>query len=287
MMVVVATQKPRLGLVFRLSTLKGFAALLLFIVSAAIVEYLVVAYAESLGVKDETCFQIPWLGFTISPLFHLVPIVTVIVLAASWTCMVKYIAMKATEKTKLTAKKEKVPKGKRIGLKEGISRILGKIKSGLLKVKSIAYIWDKLSFAKAAVKSATVILLAFLALILLVSALMNPWLVYGTFVKLYQGNQQLLELVKATNIALQGFAERVTPIGWICFAVDNVIKAAAPSIRGFASTLEALAKPLADLPPASKYLVFQNIASWVSALAVLAYGAYMRKSYRYRKVKKV
>jgi hypothetical protein len=40
---------------------------------------------------------------------------------------------------------------------------------------------------------------------------------------------------------------------------------------------------LADLDNVGKYLFFQNIAAWVSALVALFYGEYIRKSYRYRK----
>lgn len=282
-----STQKPPRSLISRWSTSKGFAASILFIVSAAIFEYLIVVYAISLGVKDETGFQIPWIGLTVSPLFHLVPISTIIVLAASWTCMVKYISAKPMEKTRPTPKKPKVSWKENRGIKSRIGNFLGRIKSGLLKVKGVAYVWDKLSFAKATVKSAIIILLVFLALALLVSVLANPWLVYRTFANLYQGNLQLLNSVKAVNSALRGFAEAVAPIGWICTSISNALKSAAPGFRAFISALGAIVKPLVDLPPAGKYLAFQNLAAWLSALAVLFYGAYTRKGYRYKRIKRV
>lgn len=271
----------------RWSTLKGLTALILFIVLAAVIEYLIVVYAISIGVRDETSFQIPWLGFTVSPLFHLVPISTVVVLAASWTYMVKYAAMKPSEKPRQTPKKAKAAGKKDTGLKARISSFLGKIKAKLLKVKGVAYLWKRISFAKTTMKSAVVILLVFLASALLVSVLANPWLVYKTFSTLYQNSPHILEFVMTTNNALQGFAEAATPIGWICSYIDNAIRAAAPSFINFASTLGALTKPLVDLPPVAKYLVFQNLAAWVSALAVLGYGAYTRKGYRYKRIKKV
>lgn len=261
-------QKTSRGLVFRWSTLKGATALILFIALAAFIEYLIVAYAVSIGVRDDASFQIPWLGLVISPLFHLVPISTVIVLAASWTCMVKYVAMKPSEKMKTPTNKAKVPREERTGLRARVSGFLGKMKLG---------------FTKATVKIAITILLVFLALVLLISALANPWLVYGVFAKLYQNNPQVLGFVKATNSALQGFAEAVAPVGWLCSSIDGAIKAAAPGFRGFISALSALTRPLADLPPVGKYLVFQNLAAWLSALAVLLYGAYTRKSYRHKR----
>ncbi len=268
---------------FRWSSIKGFAALILFIFSALLIEYLITAYATSIGVRDEYCFQIPWLGLTVSPLFHLVPISTVVVLVASWACMTKYIAAKPVEKTKPVQKKPKILSK---GLRAKISSFLGDLKSRLLRIKGFAYVWSKFSFARATVKSAIIVLLGFLALALLFSVIVNPWLIHNGFVSLYRGNPQLRDSIKAFNSALESFAEVVSPIGWICSAINNALRAAAPGIRDLASSLGALTKPLLDLSPMGKYLVFQNLAAWISALTVLAYGAYTRKSYRYRRVKR-
>jgi len=274
-------QKTHSSLVPRWSTLKGAAALILFMVLAALVECLIVFYALSTGVRDNTIFQIPWLGLTVSPLFHLVPTCAVIVLVTSWTCLVKYSATKSPEKMKQSPKKAKV--SKEAGLKTRVSSFLGRVKAGLLKVRGVAYVWSKLSFARVTVKCAVTILLVFLALALLISVLASPWLVYGAFANLYQTSPQALGFVKAINSALQGFAEAVAPVGWLCSSIDGAIRAAAPGFRGFISALGTLTKPLADLPPAGKYLVFQNLAAWLSALAVLFYGVYTRKSYRYKR----
>ncbi|MEM2676878.1 MAG: hypothetical protein QXJ77_03115 [Candidatus Bathyarchaeia archaeon] len=274
-------QKTRGGLILRWSTLKGAAALMLFIASAAFVEFLIVVYAKSIGVKDDACFQIPWLGFTVSALFHLVPISTVIVLVASWTCMAEYVAIKPAEKIRLPPKKVK-PSGKNM-LGARVGAFWSRVKARLLKVKGVAYVWDKLSLTKAAVKSAITVLFVFLALALLISVLASPWLVYRAFASLYQFNSQILGFVKATNSALSGFVQAVAPIKWICSSIDGAIRAAAPGLRSFAEALGSLTKPLADLSPVGKYLVFQNLAAWVCALAVLAYGAYVRKSYRYKR----
>lgn len=277
-------QKASRSLTVRLTTLKGFTAFAAFIVSAILVEYLIVVYAMSIGVIDETGFQIPWTGLTVSPLFHLVPVSTVIVLAASWACMTKYVATKPVEKTKPAQKKPKVPSS---GFKAKVYRFLGKIKARLLKVKGVAIIWGKLSPAKANVKSALTVLFTFLALVLLISVLANPWLVYKSFVNLYHGAPQLLESVRAINNALGGFAEAVAPVGWLCASINNALRSAASGFRGFASILSVMVKPLVDLPPVGRYLVFQNLAAWGSALVVLFYGAYTRKSYHYRKGKKI
>jgi hypothetical protein len=272
-------QKPSRSFVPRWSTLRGFAALVLFIAAAIIAEYLIVVYAVDIGVQDEACFQIPFLGLTVSPLFHIVPISTIITLTACWTCMAKYAAIKPLEKAKPAEKKQKTPTG-------GLKAKINSFKAELLRAKVFAYIWEKLDASRAIVKSAVVILLCFLALALLVSVTASPWLVYKGFVNVYKGNPQLLGSVMAFNNALHIFVEAISPVGWLCSAVDKALRSTAPGIRSFASSFEALIEPLVDLPPVGKYLVLQNFAAWISALGVLAYGTYVRKSYRYRKAKR-
>lgn len=273
-----SAQKPAGKPMLRWSTLKGLAAIALFIILAALIEWAIVVYAISLGVKDENCFQFPGANWNISILFHIVPVSVIIALAASWVCMVRYAALKPVEKPKPIQKKTQTSKRMRVSIS------LEKVKSAVLKVRGVAYIWEKVSSATA--KSAVIMLLVFSALILLISVLAYPWLIYRTFASLYQSNPSLLAFVKATNSALQGFAETVAPIGWVCSAIRNALVSAAPSFRSFVLSLGMITKPLVDLPPVGKYLVFQNIAAWISALTVLFYGAYTRKGYRYRRPKR-
>lgn len=275
-----AAQKLSKSWVLRWKTLKGSAAIVLFTVLAFLIEYLIVVYAINLGVKEENSVTLPWTNWTVSPLFHLVPVSAVIVLVCSWICMTRYAAAKPTDRLK--------PPQKRImrAVKKAETGLTGKIKSRMLEVKVVGYVWSKLKFAEATVKSAIITLLLFSALILLVSVAAYPRLIYNTFAGLYNGNNSLMELAKTLNIMLKGFAETLAPIWSACSAVNNALIYVAPSFRGLASTLGTITKPLVDLPPAGKYLVFQNVSSWFSALIVLLYGAYTRKSYRYRKPKR-
>jgi len=96
----------------------------------------------------------------------------------------------------------------------------------------------------------------------------------------------LLNFTKSTSNSVKGIAEALAPIGWICSSINNALLSATPGFRDFALSLGVLIKPLTDLDNAGKYLVFQNIAAWVSALSALFYGEYMGKSYRYKKKKR-
>jgi hypothetical protein len=290
-------------LILRWATLKGLTAIILFLILAVLIEYVIVAYAISLGVREEDplkgSFLFPGTDWTItivvSPLFHLVPLAVIITLVFCWVYMTKYAAMqppkpqelkpKAKQQKRERAQKAEEKFASRIG--GAIRRFFGRIKSGLLRIKGVSYVWSQVSFARATIKSALITILVFSALILLISVIAYPGLIYGTFSNLYRGNPSFLEFVKSVNTALKGFVEALGPIGWLCSAINNAIISAAPAFRGFVSALGGLVKPLVDLPPVGKYLVFQNVAAWVSALTVFSYGFFTRKGYRFRKAKKV
>jgi hypothetical protein len=279
------TQNSQKRIVIRWTSLKGMAAIILFLIIAAFAEYFVVLYAINLGVKDETqlqwSFKFPGIEWTlpvvISPMFHLVPAAVIISLGFSWIYLTKHAAVKPVEtqkgKAEIAAKRGQEQKLKTT--KKSLSRI----KSGLLKVKGIAYVWQKIHFARATIKSALTVLLVFFVFLILASLLTYPQLIYRIISGAYQDNPSLLSFVKGTT---QYFAS----IGGIFAGVNNALLAVAPGFRDFAVTLGSVIKPLTDLDNAGKYLVFQNIAAWVSAMAVLFYGEFRRKGYRYKKVRR-
>jgi len=287
-------------LILRWATVKGLTAIILFLMTAALIEYAVVLYAISLGVKEENplkgSFQFPgtnWaIKIVVSPLFHLVPLSVIVALVFSWICMIKYAAMQPQKPLEGKPKTKQQKKGQtqktekltsRIG--GAIKKIFGRIKSGLLRIKGVSYIWRKVIFARATIKSALITILIFSALILLVSAIVYPGLIYTAFSSIYQGNPSLLQFVRSVNNSLKGFVSALGPIEWLCSSINNAIISAAPALRGFLSALGGLTKPLVDLPPVGKYLIFQNVAAWFSALAAFSYGFLTRKSYRPRRVK--
>jgi hypothetical protein len=274
-----AVQKPPKRLVIRWTTFKGLAAIILFLTIATLIEYVVVLYAINLGVKDTTPLQwsaqfpgTNWnLTIAISPLFHLVPIAVIITLLFSWTYLTKHVAVKPHEvgkgKASSIAKRDRESK---------LKKFSGKIKSGLLKVKGVAYLWQRIHFARATIKGALTVLLAFATFIIIFSLLAYPKLIYQTISSAYQNNPSLLSFVKGT-------AEALAPIGGIFSGVNDALLSVTSGFRDFALGLGAMIKPLADLDNSGKYLFFQNIAAWVSAFTALFYGEYVKKTYRYRK----
>ena len=282
--------------------MKGVVAIFLFLLIAASIEYFVFLYVRNIGVGEKETllqwkFQFPGtdriMTITVSPLFHLVPVAVIITLVFSWSYLTKYIAVKPLKSLK--GRSKPVKRGKKRGLKEArklsakISRAVksffGKIKSGLLRIKGVAYLWRKIHFARATIKSALTVLLIFAAFILLVSLLAYPQLIYRTISNAYQNNPSLLNFTKSTGDSVKGIVEALAPINWICSSINNGLRAAAPGFRNLALTFGGLIKPLADLDDAGKYLAFQNIAAWISALTAIFYGVYM-SSHRYKKGKR-
>jgi len=270
-----STQKPQ-KLVIHWATLKGLAAIILFLVIATLVEYIVVLYAMNIGVKEQPesllkwTFSFPgtnWMTtIAISPLFNLVPLGVIIVLLFSWTYLTRQTAIKPYETKK--GKAETVTKREK---ESRIKKFFGKIETGLLKIKGIAYVWQKIHFARATIKSALTVLIVFATFIVLVSLFAYPKLIYQTVSSAYQNNPSLLGFV-------QGASQAFASIGGIFSALLGT----APVFRDFALGLGNVIGPLASLDNAGKYLVFQNVAAWFSALIAIFYGEYVRKGYRYR-----
>jgi hypothetical protein len=279
--------------VLRWSSLKGLTAIILFIVAAVLIEYLIILYAMKLGVKEESSvqwiFKFPgtdWTAtLTLSPFFHLVPAAAIIALTSSWICLTKYVAMKpqksSTEKGKLIKKAgRETRKESRIKsrFESSAKAFLSKIKLRLLKSRSIALFSRKVSFAKATIKSAFLILLIFSALTLIVSILAYPKVIYQTLSNFYIHNPSLLGFVKKVG---------TSTMGWFCSAFNNAILNFAPAFRNVIQSVGSLIEPIVKLSPAGKYLVIQNVAVWVSASSVLLYGAITKRRHRPRGVKKV
>jgi hypothetical protein len=257
--------------------LKGLVAIILFLIITTLIEYVIVVYTMNIGIKEELLqwtFPFPgtnWMvTITISPLFNLVPITVIITLAFCWIYLTRQTAIKPYEvkrgKIELGAKREKESR---------VKELFGKIKAGLLKIKGFAYVWQKIHFARATIKSALIVLTVFVTFILIISLFAYPRLIYQAISNAYQSNPSLLNFVKGTNQALSS-------IGGIFSGINSALLGAAPGFRNFALSLGSIIGPLASLNDGGKYLAFQNVAAWISALITIFYGEYVQKGYRYR-----
>jgi predicted PurR-regulated permease PerM len=258
-----STQNPPRTTLTRWTTQRGLASLITFLIISVLIEYVIVLYAINLGVNEspEHLLSLQILGINgaieISPLFHVVPTAVIIALATVWISF-----------TKRTTARTAQPQKWKVGAtsKQGKGPIHKEQKKPSTNVRQ--------EILKTTARSIVTVLLVFSALILAVSLLAYPNLIYGIITNAYQNNPSLLNFVKGTGQSLAS-------IGGAFSAVNSALVAASPGLRGFALEIGGLIRPLSDLDNAGKYLFFQNVAVWISAIITLVYREY--GSYRYRK----
>ena len=289
-----AKQTEQRPLLIRWITLKGLIALIVFLVVASLVEYGVVLYAFTLGLQDTSLlqwiFQFPgtsWLvTLAISPMLHLVPISVIIILAFSWTYLTKKTAIKRQEirrgKVDTFQKQKTGKKGIMFRINRAAKDYSRRIRTRLSKTRVVSYL-ARINFARATVRSAVIVLVAFVAFTLMFMVLAYPQLIYHAISTAYRTNHGLLNFVDGVDSWARGVAGAVPPIGWIAASINSVIVATAPSVRTVGLGFGGLLAPLASLDNPGRFLFLENAAAWVSVFVVLVYGERAGKAYRYKK----
>ena len=284
-------ESPR-RMIFQWMTFKALIAIILFFIFSTIIQWVIVLYSVNLGVNDVSLiqygFQFPntdWtITITISPLFHIIPTVVIITLLSSWTYLTKYIAVRHRRKRPHSIESSKSPMIKHQA--KGIKRLMVKIKSftenvkiKLLRTRSIAYLWQKIHFARATIKSALIILCVFVLFILMISFLTYPQIIYLAVKGNYQHNITMRNFMMSIGNLLTEIVS-LPILNSIYSAINNGLLFIAPGFGGLVSQLGGLLEPLVKLPSSGKYLIFQNVAAWISALIALFYGKYKQKPYK-------
>jgi hypothetical protein len=299
---MVASEERWKRLIFRWTAPKGFVAMALFFALALLIEYLMVYLFTLSGLADRFLFK--FFSITISPLFHLIPLGVIIVLVSSWMYLTKYIAV--MPRRILPAKKPLRPRGRRYSRArkvrfrsfrkffEALGKLFGRvgrafkgffsrIGATVFRIRGFSYVQQRLLFTRAAVKSTATVMLVFLVSILALYILVRPRVTYDLAVGLYRANPSFHGFVLKTIEIGQGIAQALSPIGWLASAIDNALRAAAPSFRNALEGIGApITEPLAKLDLVWGYVICQNLAAWVSAVVALAYGAYVSRRYRIR-----
>ncbi len=250
---------------FRWTMKKGLLALFLFSIAAALVECLIVIYVASLGVKDESYLQssltFPGSDWTlvigVSPLFHLVPMSIIAVLATSWISLARHLSFQTTKRSESFDKRRHRQNRQSAG------------RSILSKINIFSYTREKFQSARPTLRSALILFAVFLLLSMSVSLLTYPKLIYQAVSNAYQNSPALLDFIRGTGQSLAS-------IGSFFSGVNNALLESAPGIRDLFSVLGGTIGPLAGLDGAGKYLFLQNAAAWISAFFVLLYGEYKR-----------
>jgi len=285
-------EKRRKRLIIRWTAPKGFAAMLLFLALAFLLEYLIVYSFLSTGLADKSTwtetFQVPYVNWnftlTISPLLHLLPLAVVIVLISSWIFLTKQIAFipQRIGSAKKTAIRRRRPQRRRLKLvrnfskriNRGLQKIGRAFKNSFLRIPGFSRLSRRLFFARTAIRGAMIILVTFVCFVLIAYSLAYPGWMHDMVISFYRGNPSFLSFVVGTQENLQSLAQALAP-------VNNALIAAGPGLKSSVQSLGVSAAPIAKLDITEKYILVQNLAAWICALVALAYGRYA-SARRYR-----
>lgn len=260
------------GKMLKWTSLKGLTSILGFFVITVIVEYLIVLLAMNLGVQDQGVLQWnnPSFTLTISPLFHLVPLSVAITLTTCWIYLTKHVMIRPqiSQKTRIGTPIKR-------GRAQGGRKTMTSVKRAFSRINVFAYADRRIRSTRPTVRSALGVFAAFLALILVVTLLAFPNVIYEGVTNAYLSNPGLLNFIRGSGQALS------SSVGWVFSSLNGAVLAGSSGFRDFASGVGNLFGSLANADNEGKYLFFQNAAAWFCAFIVLFYGEFRSKTYKY------
>ncbi|UCE96066.1 MAG: hypothetical protein JSV51_00155 [Candidatus Bathyarchaeota archaeon] len=277
------TEQSRKRLIFYWTAPRNLLAVLLFIMLSLIMQYFITVMAIPSSQKDLTMISLPLLNTAISPVYHLLPVAVIITLTTSFTHLASQIAT-MPRKTQMSKKPLQRRAHKKLArptlfqkFQKRFQKSLRRAKSRILKTPTITSLRQRITLARAILKSAIVTTATFIIITLLVTIAAYPKLVPTITSDFYQWNTIFLNFVTGTIRASETVAKTLTPIGVIATGIHNALIAAAPT---FHNTLKAAASAITNglvaLNPTAKYLMIQNLAAWVVASITLIYGQYTK-----------
>lgn len=260
--------------VFKWTSLKGLASILIFFILTMLVEYIVVLLAISLGVQDSSILQWSTQNFTltISPLFHLVPLSVALALTTCWIYLTRHVFTRPTITQKV---RTGIPV--RRGKEQPRRKTTTSVKRAFSRINIFGYVDRKIRSTRPTVRSALGVFAAFLALIAVVTLLAFPNVIYQSLTNAYISNPGLLNFVRGSGQALS------SSLGGAFSSLNSAVLAGSSGFKGFASGIGNLFSGLANTDNEDKYLFFQNTAAWFCALIVLFYGEFRSKTHKYPK----
>lgn len=244
--------------------------------------------AISMGVTDTNLISWTIGSFTLSlsPLFHILPLVVMIVLFASWTFLTRhetYVPSKMQPQKKVRP----LPPPRRYErksfrrLRRFVNRIsksldnFGRgIKERIANTRLAKYLEEHL-MGKAVAKSAWSIVLPFCALALLIYVIVFPQLIPNAVNWLLGGgNSVLAGFINWTIGAANAIGHTLSPLGWLGVSIESGLQGIAAGFRnGVIGLTTPIVNPLVRSDLVGKYVIVQNVAAWFAALVSLYYGS--------------
>ena len=281
------TVQPQKRLALRWTAPRNLLVLFLFIVVTVLLQYFVVALTLSTGASDPTIVVIPATGFSVSLLFHVLPVAVVITLTTSFAYLTSHSVAPLTkpQPPRKPAASQSQPKPTRLRalrqLTRSIRRTARRVKQRVFQSSVISGFQRRMASSKAVVRNAVAVTATFAILVTVMAIAAYPHIVQATVVDLHTQNTIFHGFVMATIQLGQDIASAVPPIGVVATSINNAFLTASP---GFRSALEGAASSLnaglVAASPVEKYLVIQNVAAWTTAIVTILYRWYGKAAYR-------
>ena len=247
------------------SLLKTLGFKIVFLAFAFLAEFGIVQLAVSTGVSDPMTINLGILS--ISPLLHILPLLVVLILMLSWLYFKEALTLASYRRKREIEKRPPLKK------KKG-------------KLTNIRELFSKVSFPEnlkrkitenATFKGGFLILVFSFVLALLTYLAAYPNLLNNATYSFLESNTAFLNfLVGIRNLGCS-IGKSLSPLGWVASAIDGALKGAAPGLRNSVRIFDGIIGALANLDANAKYILCQNLAAWIPALSVLAYGRYVSK----------
>ena len=190
-------------LIFRWTAPRNLLAVILFIILSITIEYLVITSVVPSDAKDPSLITIPLINFSISPLYHLLPIAVMTTLTASFTHLTTHTAI-VPQKIQVTKKPPSQRPARFKALRQlhkRIQRTVRSFKNTILKARAIAQVQHRIVLAKAIIKSAIAVTAVFIIIILLVTFIAYPKLLPTATAGFYKWNTAFLGFIRSTQAA--------------------------------------------------------------------------------------
>ncbi len=255
----------------------------LFWVLALFIEYFIVLLFQSYGLTDAQTFRLSLysFNFSVSPLFHLLPLGVIIVLATNWAYLTQYMAKVPRRRTSVKKRPKKRTASRFGRLGGALTTFLGRMKQFFLRFRGVSSVMRRLFFARAALKGAAIVVAIFLVSFVLVYLMGYPSSIHDLVVTLYERNSSLHGFVIGAMGTAASIGHSLAPIGGLASAVNGVLISVAPGFRrSLEGWIEYVTQPLVHLELVWIYILCQNLAAWISAISTLTYGGYSSRLYR-------
>lgn len=254
---------------------------------AVFLEFIIVSTSMALGVTDANMLTWSVGGFVIgiSPLFHILPIVVVLVMFASWTYLTRhetYIPPRTqaqrTGRPAMPPRRYEKRSFRRLRrfanrINKALDNFGRGVQNRISNSKPGKYVEQHLT-GRAVVKSAWTIVLTFCILALLAFLVVYPELIPNAVNWLLGGGNSALQGFIAWSISgANTIGSTLAPLGWIAAVIENGLAAISLGFRhGIIALTTPIVRPAVQSDLVGKYVLIQNVAAWFPALLSLYFG---------------